>query len=231
MKKEIKITNSAIEVYNKFKSKTGSCSIAGLPTIELFLQICKTMKPERILEMSGGIGTISWTILNNSEAFLDIYEPNEFCQEQLKINLSAFAGRYNIINDYRVLPPVREYDCLIVDGGGGKGGDVGFSDSVWFYISYLRSIKIVYIEGFRRVQSFFARKALAQKYIYRLKKYDTLSWQGELLSGGLLIECVPCKSKILRWINFIFWEFVKWTRIKSFVVNRLNKLKSIILGK
>ena len=114
--KEIKISEEAINIYRAFKQKEGSEQIAGPITIQVILNICQN-NPKRILEMGGGIGTISYTLLKNSDAFVDIYEVDDFCLNKLKENLSGLEGRYQIIENYRILPPQREYDLIIVDGG------------------------------------------------------------------------------------------------------------------
>src|SRR3989339_1817628 len=111
------ISRDSDEIYDKFKSQSGSQNIASPVTISVLSKMCAIERPKRILEMGGGIGTISYTLLKNSDAFIDIYEDNDFCRNKLKENLSQFSGRFQIIDTYRILPPVREYDLVIIDGG------------------------------------------------------------------------------------------------------------------
>lgn|GEM_PF-2422217 len=153
-------SSEILEIHDFFGKQAGSENIAGIVTLEEMSRICQAIKPERILEMGGGIGTISYALLKFSHAFIDIYEHNEFCQGKIEENLAEFKERYQVIKDYRILPPERHYDLMIVDGGSGKGKGGGYHEAVWFFIMYLKSIKIVYIEGNRRLQRFFARKAL-----------------------------------------------------------------------
>lgn len=223
-------SQETLEINDFFSRQAGSEAIAGIVTIEVMSQICRKIKPKRILEMGGGIGTISYALLKHSDAFVDIYEHNEFCRGKLKENLAEFNGRYHVIDDYRILPPAREYDLLVVDGGSGKGMGGGYHEAVWFFIMYLKSIKIVYIEGNRRLQRFFSRKALKQNYIYKITNYDKIFRQGEKLHGGQKIECFYNSSRLIRLINFIFWELKEWTAAKYFFAYRLNKIKQL-LGK
>ena len=226
--KEIKISEEAINIYRAFKQKEGSEQIAGPITIQVILNICQN-NPKRILEMGGGIGTISYTLLKNSDAFVDIYEVDDFCLNKLKENLSGLEGRYQIIENYRILPPQREYDLIIVDGGIGKDWDKGFASSIWFYIHYMESVKLIYIEGKRPLQRIWARKALKSKYIYKLNRYFDIDFGEDIKTGGgLEIICWPCKFWLIRWLSFLYWELREWTSIKFFILYRFNKIKKMI---
>jgi len=218
----------ASDILNFFSRQAGSENIAGIVTLENMSEICQEIKPKRILEMGGGIGTISYALLKFSDAFVDIYEHNEFCRGKLKENLAEFNGRYQVIDDYRILPPERVYDLMIVDGGSGKGKGGGYHEAVWFFIMYLKSVKIVYVEGNRRLQRFFARKALKYNYLYKLTDYDNIIWQGEKLHGGLKIECSPSSSRILKMANFIFWELKEWTAVKNWFAYRLGRIRQLL---
>lgn len=195
------ISDEALSVYNNFKNKAGLQHIATSVNIQILIDLCKRVKPARILEMGGGIGTITFLLLNYSQAIVDVYEDNEFCIEQLKNNLFQFEGRYNIIDNYRLLPPEREYDMVIVDGGNGKIHDGGFGKSVWFFIQYLSRLNIIFIEGFRKLQFFYVRDALKYKYHYTIQQY-----KGEVEKGCCILRCTPCRSRLLRYLNYIYWE-------------------------
>ena len=216
-----------MDIYHKFEKQSGSDNIGGLMAIQNLIEICHKINPQRILEMGGGIGALSYTLLKYSQAKVDIYEQNNFCIARLKENLAEFKGRYNIIRDYRILPPHRNYDLMIVDGGAGKGQDKGFFQAVWHYLSYIQSIKIVYIEGFRRLQRIWTRKALRRKYVYKITNYDNIIYKGQNLHGGSKIECRPSESRILRLINFLFWEIAEGTTIRYFFSYRLKRIKKL----
>ena len=113
--------------------------------------------------------------MKHSQAEVDIYEVNEFCINALKKNLTEFEGRYTIINSYCMLPPNREYDFMIIDGGRGKPQDEGFAEAPFFFLRYIQSIKTIYVEGVRTVQLFWAYKGLLsclknKRFIYLIKE-------------------------------------------------------------
>ena len=174
--------------------------------------------------MGGGLGTISYTILKYSQALVDIYEENEYCQGRLREVLAPYEGRYRIIPDYRILPPRTTYDLLIVDGSSGKGGDGGFRKAVWHYLHYLDLVKIVVFEGYRFVQRIWARRALRAKYLYRLTRYADQEFEGRMLMGGLRIDCRPEKSWLVRLANYWFWEIVEEHLFRFAFHYRLKRL-------
>lgn len=221
-------SKETVALYDKFKKQSGSEQIAEPISIQVIFDICRQKKLERVLEMGGGLGTLSYTLLKYSSAFVDIYEVNDFCKKKLKENLSDFAGRYQILESYRLLPPAMEYDLLIIDGGNGKDWDKGFSSSIWFYLHYLKSVKIIYLDGKRHIQRLWARKALRQKYLYKLQRYSAVNSQGALVHRGLKIICQPHNFFLWRWLNFIFWEVMEWDTFKKAIDYRFNKVKKIL---
>lgn len=148
---------------------------------------------------------------------VDVYEPIGFFKDRLAENLAEFEGRFRIIDDYRVLPPSRSYDLVIVDGGNTKSDDSreGFDDAVYLYLRYLREVKFVYVEGKRYLQRYLARTALRERYRYRLTRFGRTEYEGKVLNGGVLIACTPCSSRIVRWMNFMFWEIIEWKGLRN----------------
>lgn len=71
------------KIHENFKQKPGSETIAGLETLENISEMVKKEEIKNVLELGSGIGTISYCILVNSGANLDLYEPNEFCIGEL----------------------------------------------------------------------------------------------------------------------------------------------------
>jgi len=227
MHKIVNIKNFSKEtlgILKKFNDQEGSDGVACGVTIEIVKNICDDIRPKRILEMGGGIGTISYLMLKNSSALIDIYEPNKFCRTKLEENLVGYEDRYNIIKDYKILPLHRNYDIIIVDGGAGKGRDEGFPSSIWFYINYLSSVKVVYIDRIRWVQAMYARKALRSRYTYKVVKYVKETPKGERHNAGTVIRCQSCKSGLKRWVNFLFYEIGDY-RMKYFIVYRIKRIK------
>src|SRR3989344_2117964 len=188
------------EIYTLFKNKDGSEAIAGIATLEAVVSLVKEDNPKTVLELGGGLGTISYAILKNSNATLDIYEHNEYCRNELKKNLKGVEDRYTIITDYVYLPPKREYDLIVVDGGKGSGKyqGTGYPQLIAAYLQSLSSIKTIFIEGQRKSQKYWILEALHSRYIYKPTKYlDPLG--GNKI--GVRIDCKPSGgSKLGRFL-------------------------------
>jgi len=191
------------EIHNFFKEKEGSQSIAGIATLEAIVSLCKRDRPATILELGGGVGTISFALLKNCDATIDIYEQNDFCAKMLKENLKEMEGRYTIIPDYIYLPPKREYDLIVVDGGKGKGKDGGFPQVICSYINSLSSVKTIFVEGQRKSQKYWILEALRTRFLYTPTKYKDPTGGKK---GCLQIDCRPCSSELLRIINHLYWR-------------------------
>ena len=162
--------------------------------------------------------------MQESSAHIDIYEDNEFCIAALKNNLADYENRYSIVDTYGILPPSREYDLMIIDGADKevKGG-IG-TKTIWLYIHYLKKIKVVYIEGDRHLQRLQARKALSANYTYKPYSYADIVYDGVKQRGGSKIVCKPNSSKILKVLNFIYWELRIGKSVKNFIKYNSRKL-------
>lgn len=217
------ILPEAASVYRHFKSLPGSDHIAKPVNLSAIIEICKKEKPTRVLELGGGIGAISYAVLAHSDAFIDIYENNDFCIGALQKNLKEFEGRFSIIPDYKTLPPARRYDFFVVDGGTSGTKDDEYKMMVHNFIRHLESLKFVYIEGRRGLQRDLVRDALRDQYIYRLIKYADAIFDGKSMSGGLKIVCYPVSSAIIRQINFLFWNTIVSVRKTYFHLLRKRR--------
>lgn len=194
------------DIYRFFKTQSGSYAIAKPHNIEAIIHFCRQKQPKRVLELGGGIGTLSYTILSVSDATIDIYENNDFCQNKLNENLKAWPGRFQIIEDYKTLPPAKEYDVVIIDGPDPPGlpaHRVVLTENI---IGSLDRIGTVFVEGLRHNQRRAAQRCLAKKSGYRLQKIPGRDMPGDTLSkGGLFIHSKTLENPILRNINYWFW--------------------------
>src|SRR3989344_5049256 len=145
------------EIYTLFRNKEGSEAMTGIVTLEAIVSFAKRNNPKTVLELGGGIGTLSYAVLKNSDAVLDVYEDNESCRNALKENLKGMEGRYTIISDYAHLPPKREYDLIVVDGGKGKGEyqSTGYPHLIAAYLYSLNSVKTIFVESQRKSQKYW----------------------------------------------------------------------------
>ncbi len=187
-----------------FKNKTGSNEIAGMVTLREVIRFCREHKPRAVLELGGGIGTISYAVLSNCDATMDIYEHNDFCIGALNENLKEYKERFAIIPSYLSLPPRREYDLIIIDGGKGKHErDGGFPRGINAYIHSLDSLKVIFIEGERKSQRFWVTQALRTRFIYTPRKY----YDAEKEKKGMLqLDCAPSSNEFLRLANHWYWR-------------------------
>lgn len=203
---QTQLLGESIAIYNRFKALPGSEHVGKPVSIDALINICRDTNPKRILEMGGGIGALSYTLLSNSNAFLDIYEDNEFCRGELKKNLKEFEGRYQVIDTYRLLPPAKEYGVVVIDGGNGLEGDGGYPLAARLFLEYMDSVAAVYIEGYRGLQRDLVRRALQQKYVCAFRVHKQIYVQGKKWVGGLEVRCKRSDSAIARWTDAMFWE-------------------------
>lgn len=191
------------EIYEKFKDQSGSNSIAGIAALEAVVEAAKKDNPKTILELGGGIGTISYAVLKNCDAVMDIYEHDEFCRKMLAYNLKGMEARYTIIPNYAILPPKRSYDLIVVDGGGGGKSvyDGGFNQAAAAYIQSLRHLKTIIIEGQRKSQKYWILKALRTRFIYNVNIYPDPSGGKKIATR---IDCRPSSSELARVISHYF---------------------------
>ena len=192
-------------IHNLFKQKDGSDAISGVATLDALIEICKERNPKTILELGGGIGTITYALLANSDATVDVYEHNEFCRKQLHENFKMYRERMRVVPSYDILPPRSKYDLIIVDGGKGKGHnderDGGYPRIIGAYLQSLDAINILFIEGQRKSQKFWILQTIRTQYTYRVKRYADPSGGKKI---GVLIECTPCRSEFVRTLTHAF---------------------------
>lgn len=197
--------NKAIKIFEKFNDKDNrKDAIGGIVTIKALINICKRENPKLVLELGGGKGTLSYAVLANSDAVINIYEPLENFRETIKDNLKEFTGRYSLMSSYTILPPSRKYDLIIVDGGkkASEGGG-GFAKLIASYISSLDSVKTIIIEGQRKSQRYWAIEALWWNYLYRPVRHKGPTG-GE--KGCLEIKCKKSANKILNLFNHFYYR-------------------------
>ena len=203
----------ADQVHRKFSSMPDAKHIATLVNIRRIVDLCMIQKPDRVLELGGGIGAISYAILACSDAFLDIYEDNLFCQDRLRENLKDFEGRYSIIPTYRMLPPEREYDLMIIDGGQKE-----LYHPEWFYVRYLDNLRSIYIEGKRRSQYAWVSKGLFPHYAFVVEKIPDQIIGGSFYKGGTLIQCRKSANILGSFARYLYYRIRE-----DFLLDRLIK--------
>ncbi|MCL9972290.1 MAG: rRNA adenine N-6-methyltransferase family protein, partial [Candidatus Pacebacteria bacterium] len=116
-----RVSPEAAEIYAHFSAQEGSEYIATPVTIQAILDQNTKTPLSRVLEMGAGIGTLTYTVAKYTKAHIDTYEDNAFCIAALTKHLAGLESSYTLMTDYAVTPPVRTYDLVLIDGGGGKG--------------------------------------------------------------------------------------------------------------
>jgi|GEM_PF-7089596 len=164
---------SSIEIWEKFvelpgASVDGRVGIASEHAIHGVLSVIKRKKPKKILELGAGIGTLTYAILNSTNAkgiqkdenyvFYTI-ENNEYCLNQLTINLQDYKGLFTVLSSTNELPEDILFDFIVVDGGGDLGNDMG----VMPFGNMLAPKGIILVEGGRA----FQRKKILEWYANR----------------------------------------------------------------
>jgi len=202
------MVDKAEDIYDlfKFKLAKGQGSKSAKPTtIQAIIDLCEELQPKNVLEIGGGTGTITYTVVKNSKAWVDVYEHLPFCREQMKSNIGK--GRYNIYESYQLLPR-RDYDLVIVDGGVANDHHDGYEAIAELFIRYLRSVKVVYVEGRRDLQRKQVRRALRDKGMYKIVRHADKLYNGKILAGGQEYRVYPTDSEILKTLCHWFWNIV-----------------------
>lgn len=208
------INLEAMNIYRRFLEKNGAEHISSPIGIHLLLKMCREEKPKRVLEVGGGIGTLSFAVLKHTNARIDIFEDHPFCINELKKNLAGYEERYTVLTDYENFTlPSREYDIVIVDGGNRKLlGDL---------IRRTGHIGRILTEGSRGEQQKVMRRALSKKYVFRPRYYNDAF---KRFKGASEIVCYQVKNAPCRVAAYIFWEICIFKEIKLFLRYRFSLL-------
>ena len=118
--------SEGLEIYNYFKQLPGSQHIATANAVDGLIKWLDRKRPQRILEIGAGIGTMTHAILNYVESHitgstrpvLTSVEGNDFCLGQLEENLGQRLNKVCLVRDLSdVQRSSEQFDFLIVDGG------------------------------------------------------------------------------------------------------------------
>ena len=78
------IRSEALGIHRLFAAKAGAEHISSPIGLHVLLNICEEIKPKHVLEIGAGIGTLSYSRLKYTDAQVDMFDENAFCQGQLK---------------------------------------------------------------------------------------------------------------------------------------------------
>jgi len=224
----------AQEIHALFASQVGAYAIATPVNIEAVIEYCKSSNLRRVLELGGGIGTLTYTVLSESEANVEVYEDNPYCREQLVKNIGQWRDRVKVIASYDVLPSAVFYDLVIIDGP--DCDDLLERDrKTRNVLSSLRDIDCFFIEGSR-----YSQRRIAQRVMSNLNTYTLDRVRGRkvaelgLVKGGLFIRKKGTAEEGVRKLGYLFWllydtcDFLDPRRRQKIARRMLNPSKTIM---
>ena len=145
----------ASDLHAKYSVLEGSGQIALIYSLEKLDELLKFYRPTHILELGGGIGTISELLLLKSDANIDVVENNDYCREKMVKNLSHLR-EYKLIDDYKFLSSGSQADMLVIDVNNGI-----FNLSK--LIGLMPNLKVIFIEGHHLAHRLNISRALRKK--------------------------------------------------------------------
>jgi len=184
------------EVFSLFKDKEGSYDMATPLSIARVIELAKDA--QHVLELGAGIGTMTYGLLKYTDAFIEIYEDNEFCREQLSKNLKGYEDRYKITETWLEFPKRKEYDLIVLDNA---IGHYIHRDLCFFHDHIVP--KIIHFEGIRRRQRKEIRHALSNRYTCKIERIVN----DGVYKGGTTMRFTPAKSYLQKVINVTWCNF------------------------
>src|SRR5712691_10667149 len=208
------MTNS-MEIWKRFVRLPGakcgdSIGIAAERAIAALIELVRSRRPQRVLELGSGIGTLTTAVLEAARDSGLIAEPEftfytiesqSFCLDQLEINLKSFKGEYKSVRDISEVPKDILFDLIVVDGGGDLPNDLGVID----FSSRLAHHGVILLEGGRG----FQRRKILEWYGQRANVIAKITPVQSTLDAGM--NGVEARQKPYR--LFIF-EPSLWERFR-----------------
>lgn len=209
MMKQLTYTTDAAIIYHTFKSLPGSDYIASEYAIDQLIEWVRKIRPQRVLEVGSGIGTLTFTLcsLKQERAFeLITIEWNDFCREALRQNLAGQQGDYQHILSPEALDETKNFDMVVIDGGEQNAR----------FISNLAPRAVIFIEGFMDKKRNLIKNTYAQKRPYVFCNFRS----PDRKKGIWIFRFEPTLSEK---INFAARNF--YNRIYSGIKRRLSSVK------
>lgn len=162
MEARIHARRAAKRIHRAFAPRPGAEHIATRAAIAGLIRWLGRKRPERVLEVGAGIGTLTWALVETlshqrgDDGFvLYTVEDHRFCLQELRKNLQPLWGRFTVIGSVGEIGSSGPgFDFLVVDGG--RQDDEGL-------FRRLRPGAVVFIEGDRRTQADSLERALGDR--------------------------------------------------------------------
>ena len=180
-------------VWVKYAGLLGSEQIATKLALRLIAEQIDKAKPQTILEIGSGIGTITELLIRKSNSSKVVcYEINDWCLQQLRINITE--SRILIIDSKEKLLDLKtEIDFLIIDDWLDK-------NSTYELIGHV-SPKAIFVEGHRRQQRLFVMQALKRNGLRF--RFENFKKSTDSYKGGCLITQENASS-LSQTMNILF---------------------------
>ena len=211
------------QIHAFFSNQIGAYAIATPININAIIAFCVSKKPERVLELGGGIGTLTYCVLNYTEAIVEVYEENGFCREKLRQNLDRWSDRVILKESYAQDPDLADYDLVMIDGPDSR--TIEERDGLTYQVlGGLRNIESFFIEGSRYSQRQLAQSRMADISLYFLERVRGKEIDGlGLMKGGLFVHKVGSSPKPVRYFCHLFW--LAYDSFDFMDPRRRNKIK------
>jgi hypothetical protein len=193
------------QIHALFSKQIGAYAIATPININAIIAFCVSKKPKRVLELGGGIGTLTYCVLNYTEAIVEVYEENGFCREKLRQNLNRWSERVVLKESYAQTPNLTEYDLVMIDGP--DSVTIEERDRLTYQVlGGLRNIRSFFIEGSRYSQRQLAQSKMADISLYFLERVRGREVEGlGLMKGGLFVHKAGYSPKLIRYFCHLLW--------------------------
>lgn len=198
------------ETYLTFCESEGNQHIASRYAIQKIIELLRRFKPDSVLEVGLGIGSISGTILRVfDDKNLKLYgtENNQFCLEALKNNLDEDYKSLNIYSDLKAIKGNVKFDLVIVDGG---------DTNLEIIKNKISDNGIIVIEGDRKNQLKLLKEYFPDHlYVHSISKRKNLevapfpskNWEG----GVKLIFINPNFKQKIYWLREKFQTKMRYS--------------------
>lgn len=183
-----------------------------VPNILHIDQLLASLKPQRIVEVGAGRGTITKLMLSRSTASVFAYEHEPTLVKELEILAEEFPGRVTILS-YDQFPPAGDCDLVILDGPGYpttpdtlRWGPDKDALGMGFTTELVRRLEptTYFVEGHRYLQRTALVTGLKGRFSLSMKSCMGHMDRGFYQKGGLIVRTVPCSSSLLRAINHTY---------------------------
>lgn len=203
--------DAASQTYEVFKKKEGSKNIASENCLRGIIRWVRKKRPQNILEIGTGIGTIPFSLklakergeITHEFAYFGV-EPNEYCIGAFKKNIPGWKGFVSHIPTISSLMPGQKFDFIIVDGRDKEFNEV---------LNLLEFNGTILVEGGRNSQQDVINE-LAGAQNRKFLRSNGIAFTFGHLGGYTVYFFDPTLADYLRHLKNKTATFFKWRLIR-----------------